>query len=106
MMSIRRGVKKSPNNILHFQLTPEQISMDLKSDFMYRLEQDQELQRIQEEREALPLKNFESEILDAIHHNSVVVIRGATGCGKTTQVPQYILDLSSFLPALLQSFFS
>ncbi|NXE40770.1 DHX9 helicase, partial [Ptilorrhoa leucosticta] len=48
--------------------------------------------QIQEEREALPLKNFESEILDAIHHNSVVVIRGATGCGKTTQVPQYILD--------------
>ncbi|XP_041276673.1 ATP-dependent RNA helicase A isoform X2 [Onychostruthus taczanowskii] len=73
-------------------LTPEQISADLRSDFLYRLEQDQELQRIQEEREALPLKNFESEILDAIHHNSVVVIRGATGCGKTTQVPQYILD--------------
>ncbi|NWZ38525.1 DHX9 helicase, partial [Brachypodius atriceps] len=48
--------------------------------------------QIQEEREALPLKNFESEILDAVHHNSVVVIRGATGCGKTTQVPQYILD--------------
>lgn len=38
------------------------------------------------------MKNFESEILDAISHNSVVVIRGATGCGKTTQVPQYILD--------------
>ncbi|KAM9283200.1 ATP-dependent RNA helicase A isoform 1-T1 [Morus bassanus] len=73
-------------------LTPEQISMDLKSDFMYRLEQDQELQKIQQEREALPVKNFESEILDAIRHNSVVVIRGATGCGKTTQVPQYILD--------------
>ncbi|NXG85533.1 DHX9 helicase, partial [Stercorarius parasiticus] len=73
-------------------LTPEEISMDLKSDFMYRLEQDKELQRIQQEREALPVKNFESEILDAIHHNSVVVIRGATGCGKTTQVPQYILD--------------
>ncbi|XP_074763122.1 ATP-dependent RNA helicase A isoform X2 [Athene noctua] len=73
-------------------LTPEQISLDLKSDFMYHLEQDQELQRIQREREALPVKNFESEILDAICHNSVVVICGATGCGKTTQVPQYILD--------------
>ncbi|KAM6327731.1 ATP-dependent RNA helicase A isoform 2-T2 [Podargus strigoides] len=73
-------------------LTPEQISMDLKSDFMYRLEQDEELQRIQQEREALPVKNFESEILDAVRDNSVVVIRGATGCGKTTQVPQYILD--------------
>lgn len=48
--------------------------------------------QIQQERETLPVKNFESEILDAICHNSVVVIRGATGCGKTTQVPQYILD--------------
>ncbi|XP_059334547.1 ATP-dependent RNA helicase A [Ammospiza nelsoni] len=73
-------------------LTPEQISAELRSDFMYRLEQDQQLQRIQEDREALPLKNFEGEILEAIRHNSVVVIRGATGCGKTTQVPQYILD--------------
>ncbi|XP_062437511.1 ATP-dependent RNA helicase A [Rhea pennata] len=73
-------------------VTPEQISMDLKNDLVYRLEQDQELQRILREREALPVKNFENEILDAIHHNSVVVIRGATGCGKTTQVPQYILD--------------
>ncbi|TFK02028.1 myogenin [Platysternon megacephalum] len=72
--------------------TPEQISMDLKNDLMYRLEQDQELLRILQERETLPVKKFETEILDAIHHSPVVVIRGATGCGKTTQVPQYILD--------------
>lgn len=24
--------------------------------------------------------------------NNVVIIQGPTGCGKTTQVPQYILD--------------
>ena len=30
--------------------------------------------------------------MNAIHSNPVVIIRGATGCGKTTQVPQYILD--------------
>ncbi|XP_064004158.1 ATP-dependent RNA helicase A isoform X2 [Pogoniulus pusillus] len=73
-------------------LAPEQISMDLKSDFLYRLEHEEELQRIQEERDSLPVKNFEKEILNAVQHNTVVVIRGATGCGKTTQVPQYILD--------------
>ncbi|XP_067997447.1 ATP-dependent RNA helicase A isoform X1 [Melanerpes formicivorus] len=73
-------------------LAPEQISMDLKSVFMYRLEHEEELQRIQEERDSLPVKNFENEILHAVQNNSVVVIRGATGCGKTTQVPQYILD--------------
>lgn len=27
-----------------------------------------------------------------IETNSVVVIQGPTGCGKTTQVPQFILD--------------
>ncbi|XP_068879887.1 ATP-dependent RNA helicase A isoform X4 [Aphelocoma coerulescens] len=89
---LMNSLQTFPFSAAVLRLTPEQISMDLKSEFMYRLERDQELQRIQEEREALPLKNFESEILDAIHHNSVVVIRGATGCGKTTQVPQYILD--------------
>ena len=44
------------------------------------------------EREQLPVKKFEEEIMNAVHRNPVVIIRGATGCGKTTQVPQYILD--------------
>lgn len=44
------------------------------------------------EREQLPVRHFEDEIMAAIDNNPVVIIRGATGCGKTTQVPQYILD--------------
>lgn len=44
------------------------------------------------EREQLPVKQFEEEIMATIDSNPVVIIRGATGCGKTTQVPQYILD--------------
>lgn len=44
------------------------------------------------ERDQLPVKHFEEEIMAAIDNNPVVIIRGATGCGKTTQVPQYILD--------------
>uniref|UniRef100_A0A2K5DWB7 RNA helicase n=1 Tax=Aotus nancymaae TaxID=37293 RepID=A0A2K5DWB7_AOTNA len=46
--------------------TPEQISMDLKNELMYQLEQDHDLQAILQERELLPVKKFESEILDAI----------------------------------------
>ncbi|XP_054977439.1 ATP-dependent RNA helicase A isoform X2 [Sorex araneus] len=72
--------------------TPEQISMDLKNELMYQLEQDRDLQAVLQERELLPVKKFENEILEAISQNSVVIIRGATGCGKTTQVPQFILD--------------
>lgn len=34
------------------------------------------------------------QILEAIMQNQVVLIAGETGCGKTTQVPQYILEAS------------
>ncbi|XP_076172794.1 ATP-dependent RNA helicase DHX30 [Ptiloglossa arizonensis] len=40
----------------------------------------------------LPIFNYKSEILDAIEKNQVVLIKGGTGCGKSTQVPQYIFD--------------
>ncbi|XP_051944801.1 ATP-dependent RNA helicase A isoform X1 [Hippocampus zosterae] len=72
--------------------TPEQISMDLQHEMTERLEHDSDLLKMLSEREQLPVKQFEEEIMSAVDNNSVVIIRGATGCGKTTQVPQYILD--------------
>uniref|UniRef100_A0A673JEF0 RNA helicase n=1 Tax=Sinocyclocheilus rhinocerous TaxID=307959 RepID=A0A673JEF0_9TELE len=72
--------------------TPEQISTDLLHELNYQLEQDKNLQTILMERSQLPVKNFKEQIMSTIHDNPVVIIRGATGCGKTTQVPQYILD--------------
>lgn len=32
------------------------------------------------------------QLISLVENNSVVIIRGATGSGKTTQLPQYILD--------------
>ncbi|KAK2860989.1 hypothetical protein Q7C36_005155 [Tachysurus vachellii] len=72
--------------------TPEQISADLEGELNYQLEHDTNLQERLHEREQLPVKKFEEEIMNTINSNPVVIIRGATGCGKTTQVPQYILD--------------
>lgn len=40
----------------------------------------------------LPILSIRNKIVSMIASNSVVVIRGSTGCGKTTQVPQLILD--------------
>ncbi|CAL9689435.1 unnamed protein product [Knipowitschia caucasica] len=77
--------------------TPEQISNDLYNELTQRLQQDTDLQKSLADRDQLPVKHFESEIMSALETNSVVIIRGATGCGKTTQVPQYILD--SFIKA-------
>jgi ATP-dependent helicase HrpA len=41
----------------------------------------------------LPVSIRRSEILEAIKNNQVVVIAGATGSGKTTQIPKMCLEL-------------
>ncbi|XP_028396420.1 ATP-dependent DNA/RNA helicase DHX36-like [Dendronephthya gigantea] len=43
-------------------------------------------------RENLPSYKMKDKIVDLINSNQVVVISGETGCGKTTQVAQFILD--------------
>ncbi|KAJ7345223.1 hypothetical protein JRQ81_001173, partial [Phrynocephalus forsythii] len=40
----------------------------------------------------LPISRYKEEIISLIESNSVVVIRGSTGSGKSTQLPQYVLD--------------
>ena len=45
-------------------------------------------------RAALPIAAFRDEIVSASSTHQVILIAGETGCGKTTQVPQYLLDAS------------
>ncbi|KAK0090899.1 hypothetical protein PV325_000065 [Microctonus aethiopoides] len=40
----------------------------------------------------LPINDFREQIIKEVEENNVVVIKGDTGCGKTTQVPQFIMD--------------
>ncbi|XP_029167795.1 ATP-dependent RNA helicase DHX30-like [Nylanderia fulva] len=40
----------------------------------------------------LPIIEFRDEILSKLKNNRVLLIEGDTGCGKTTQVPQFIMD--------------
>lgn len=48
--------------------------------------------RMKEMRRRLPAWSCMNEILETLHQNQVVIISGETGCGKSTQVPQFILD--------------
>ncbi|KAG5981623.1 hypothetical protein E4U55_002735 [Claviceps digitariae] len=47
---------------------------------------------IQEARLKLPVVSEEQRIMEAIHNHDIVVICGATGSGKTTQVPQFLYE--------------
>ncbi|KAJ5854900.1 hypothetical protein N7534_007443 [Penicillium rubens] len=49
-------------------------------------------EEIQTARLGLPVVGEEQKIMEAIHNNSVVVIWGATGSGKTTQLPQFLFE--------------
>ncbi|XP_050431299.1 ATP-dependent DNA/RNA helicase DHX36 isoform X2 [Adelges cooleyi] len=43
-------------------------------------------------RKKLPSYSKREEILDLLKNNQVILISGETGCGKTTQMAQFILD--------------
>lgn len=47
---------------------------------------------IKEQRERLPITSYKKQILEKINQNDVLVISGETGSGKSTQLPQYILE--------------
>ncbi|KAL3515702.1 hypothetical protein ACH5RR_022604 [Cinchona calisaya] len=49
-------------------------------------------QEMLESRAALPISQLKGDILQLLEENNVLVVCGETGSGKTTQVPQFILD--------------
>eukprot|EP00210_Caulerpa_lentillifera_P007174 g6864.t1 len=45
-----------------------------------------------EERASLPVHSIRSDLLQACQHHHLLLISGDTGCGKTTQIPQFIFE--------------
>ena len=46
-------------------------------------------------RSLLPVCEIRRPLLEALARSDVVVVGGDTGCGKTTQVPQYLLEAAT-----------
>nr|XP_033810388.1 probable ATP-dependent RNA helicase DHX34 isoform X2 [Geotrypetes seraphini] len=49
------------------------------------------LAKLQRERSGLPIAQYRDKIVEMVREHHVVVVAGDTGCGKSTQVPQYLL---------------
>ncbi|VAI56929.1 unnamed protein product [Triticum turgidum subsp. durum] len=58
-------------------------------------------QEVEKARRDLPIIMMEQEIMEAIYENSVVILCGETGCGKTTQVPQSDILLKHYSVIIL-----
>ncbi|KAK9789768.1 hypothetical protein WJX73_007283 [Symbiochloris irregularis] len=48
--------------------------------------------KFMEARRRLPAFAKRHELVQAVHNHQVTVVSGATGCGKTTQLPQFLLE--------------
>ncbi|XP_072344012.1 probable ATP-dependent RNA helicase DHX34 [Scyliorhinus torazame] len=48
--------------------------------------------RLLQSRRALPVASYRARLLELVRGSPVVVVAGDTGCGKSTQVPQYLLE--------------
>ena len=54
--------------------------------------QDPSLDKLRRARSELPVSQYSAQVLDLIKNHTYCIIFGATGSGKTTQVPQIILE--------------
>ncbi|EJW02132.1 hypothetical protein EDEG_03428 [Edhazardia aedis USNM 41457] len=70
------------------KITSEDIKKNIKKDILFFKRNP----KIQEQRTKLPIFYEESNIISAIRLNDVIIITGDTGSGKTTQVPQFLLE--------------
>jgi HrpA-like RNA helicase len=50
------------------------------------------IMKIKRDRESLPIWQYKDKIIEAVNQNQVVIVAGDTGCGKSTQVPQYLVE--------------
>uniref|UniRef100_A0A158Q929 Helicase ATP-binding domain-containing protein n=1 Tax=Elaeophora elaphi TaxID=1147741 RepID=A0A158Q929_9BILA len=51
-----------------------------------------QLRRLRASQKNLPIWEKRDEILETLQNAKILLIAGDTGCGKSTQVPQYLLD--------------
>ncbi|KAH1049697.1 hypothetical protein GYH30_020286 [Glycine max] len=89
------GMYEQPEPMTHNSVVKEKI-LDRKSlQLLHRQHDWQESpegQKMLEFRRSLPAFKEKDAFLRVISQNQVVVVSGETGCGKTTQLPQYILE--------------
>ncbi|XP_072310828.1 ATP-dependent RNA helicase DHX29 [Eucyclogobius newberryi] len=67
-------------------------SLEASRELFLKLKTTPRAHRLQAEREQLPVFKHRHHILEALQRHPIVVVAGETGSGKSTQIPQFILE--------------
>lgn len=85
-----RDLDEGKRSLSRKRLTELKFIIILYLDFMQK-QRFEKLKKLRETQANLPIANYKEEIVSKVSENNVVIIAGDTGCGKSTQVPQYLL---------------
>jgi ATP-dependent RNA helicase DHX29 len=67
------------------------IDERLRTDFEKRIASPA-YRKMRLQRESLPIASFRDQIIETLNSSQIMVLSGETGCGKSTQLPSFILE--------------
>ncbi|CAN8025715.1 unnamed protein product [Ixodes persulcatus] len=81
----------SANSLSEADVAEARTVFHLFLDFLQR-QKFAKLKKLRDFQRNLPIAQQKEAIIEAVQKHQVVLIAGDTGCGKSTQIPQYLLN--------------
>uniref|UniRef100_UPI0037E7B334 ATP-dependent RNA helicase DHX29 n=1 Tax=Semicossyphus pulcher TaxID=241346 RepID=UPI0037E7B334 len=69
-----------------------EAALEASRELLKKLKKSSMAQKLQAERQQLPVFQHRHRVLEALQRHPVVVVAGETGSGKSTQIPQFLLE--------------
>ncbi|XP_073405442.1 probable ATP-dependent RNA helicase DHX34 [Dendrobates tinctorius] len=93
---VLQGHQDKGHKSRHVSGAPKEKLHEFKKAILHYLDFSQrqsfgKLAKLRKERSSLPIFQYRQKIVQMVRAHQVVVVAGDTGCGKSTQVPQYLL---------------
>ncbi|KAH0838412.1 P-loop containing nucleoside triphosphate hydrolase protein [Lanmaoa asiatica] len=82
-----KGASQMPILLRNIGLNYEQLTADLRS-----RQSRPAYQEMLTHRNSLPIAKYREDIISTLENTQILVLCGETGCGKSTQVPAFILE--------------